>query len=201
MQTFIDLFSYKDLMPHGYCLAWSPLLLWLTIISESLITVAYYLMPLIMIYFIRQRRDLLYSRLILLIALFIIACGTTHLLSIITIWIPIYWLETLTKVFTALLSVITAASMLYIIPKALRLPRTEELQREVAQRIIAEKALRESNHKLNTILDSIPAHVYVKGTDFNYNILIKLHKSILTSIKKILLVTLLMNCFVMIQLA
>ena len=121
-----------------------------------------------MIYFIRQRRDLLYSRLILLIALFIIACGTTHLLSIITIWIPIYWLETLTKVFTALLSVITAASMLYIIPKALRLPRTEELQREVAQRIIAEKALRESNHKLNTILDSIPAHVYVKGTDFNY---------------------------------
>jgi PAS domain-containing protein len=121
-----------------------------------------------MIYFIRQRRDLIFSKLVLLIALFIVACGTTHLLSIITIWIPIYWLETLTKAFTALVSVITAVSMLYIIPKALRLPRSEDLQREVTQRIIAEKALRESNHKLNTILDSIPAHVLVKDIDYNY---------------------------------
>jgi PAS domain S-box-containing protein len=125
-------------------------------------------MPLIMIYFIRQRRDLIFSKLVLLIALFIVACGTTHLLSIITIWIPIYWLESLTKAFTALVSVITAVSMLYIIPKALRLPRSEDLQREVTQRIIAEKALRESNHKLNTILDSIPAHVLVKDIDYNY---------------------------------
>ncbi len=168
MQTFIDLFSLKDLIPHGYCLAWSPLLLWLSIISDALITGAYYLMPLIMIYFIRQRRDLLYTRLVLLIALFIVACGTTHLIHIITIWIPIYSLEILTKFLTAILSMITTVSMFYIVPKALSLPSTTQLKNEVTQRLIAEKALRESNNKLNTILDNIPAHIFVKDANCNY---------------------------------
>jgi PAS domain-containing protein len=168
LQTFIDLFSLKDLIPHGYCLAWSPLLLWLSIISDALITVAYYLMPLIMIYFIRQRRDLLYSRLALLIALFIVACGTTHLIHIITIWIPIYSLEILIKFLTAILSVITTVSMFYIVPKALSLPSTTQLQNEVTQRLIVEKVLWESNNKLNTILDNIPAHVFVKDANCNY---------------------------------
>ena len=168
MQPLINLFSLKGLIPHGYCLAWSPLLLWVTIISEALITASYYVIPILIIYFIRHRKDLLYSRLILLIALFIVACGTTHLLSIITIWLPIYWLETITKVITAILSVITAVNMVYIIPKALRLPSAEQLQQEVTQRLLAEKALLESNQKLNSILDNIPAHIFLTDADYNY---------------------------------
>ena len=168
MQTLIDLFSLKGLIPHGYCLAWSPLLLWLTIISDTLITLSYYVIPVVMFYFIRPRKDLLYSKIVVLIALFIVACGTTHLMSLITIWIPVYGMETISKVITAVLSVITTFSMLIIIPKALLLTSSEKLQQEIAKRLIAEKALWESNNRLNTILDNIPAHIALKDTNYNY---------------------------------
>jgi PAS domain-containing protein len=168
MQVLIDLFSLKDLIPHGYCLAWSPLLLWLTIISDTLITLSYYLMPLIMFYFIFQRKNLLYSKLIQLIALFIIACGTTHLLSLITIWIPVYGVETLTKVLTAIISVITTASMFYSVPKLLALPTTEQLEQEILKSTVAEKTALESRDRLQQIIDSIPVHIYVKDSSLNY---------------------------------
>jgi PAS domain S-box-containing protein len=168
MQVLIDLFSLKDLIPHGYCLAWSPLLLWLTIISDTLITLSYYLMPLIMFYFIFQRKNLLYSKLIQLIALFIIACGTTHLLSLITIWIPVYGVETLTKVITAIISVITTASMFYSVPKLLALPTTEQLEQEILKSTVAEKTALESRDRLQQIIDSIPVHIYVKDSSLNY---------------------------------
>jgi PAS domain S-box-containing protein len=168
MQTLIDLFSLKGLIPHGYCLACSPLLLWLTIISDTLITLCYYVIPIVMFYFVRPRKDLLYSKIVVLIALFIVACGTTHLISLITIWIPVYGMETISKVITAVLSVITTFSMLSIIPKVLSLNSAEKLQQEIAKRLITEKALWESNNKLNTILDNIPAHIALKDTNYNY---------------------------------
>jgi two-component system sensor kinase FixL len=54
MQYLIDLFDIKGLIPHGYCLSWSPILLWLHVISDLVITVAYYSIPLTLIYFIRK---------------------------------------------------------------------------------------------------------------------------------------------------
>ncbi len=143
-EQLIDLFDIKDFMPHGYCLSWSPVLLWLHVISDLLITLAYYSIPLILIYFIRQRKDWPYPWLAAMCAGFIVACGTTHLLSAITIWIPLYWLDGLVKGFTAIVSVATAVLMLWIIPRALSLPSTAQLQAEIQQRKTAEEALQKS---------------------------------------------------------
>ena len=147
MHSIIDFFAIKGLIPHGYCLSWDPLLLWLHLISDLLITFAYYSIPLILIYFIRQRKDFPYPWLVALFAGFIIACGTTHLLSAITIWIPLYWLDGLVKAVTALVSLTTAALMLWVIPRALSLPSTAQLQAEIRQRKAAEEALRESKYR------------------------------------------------------
>jgi len=142
-----NLFSIKDFIPHGYCLAWSPGLLWLHVISDLLITFSYYSIPLSLIYFIRQRKDLPYPWLVGLFAGFIVACGTTHLLSIITIWIPLYWLDGFVKGITAIISLVSAAMMLWIIPRALALPSTAQLHAEIQQRKAAEDALRESEYR------------------------------------------------------
>ncbi|MDP3334044.1 MAG: PAS domain S-box protein [Methylococcaceae bacterium] len=142
-----NLFSIKDFIPHGYCLAWSPGLLWLHVISDLLITFSYYSIPLSLIYFIRQRKDLPYPWLVGLFAGFIVACGTTHLLSIITIWIPLYWLDGFVKGITAIISLVSAAMMLWIIPRALSLPSTSQLHAEIQQRKAAEEALRESEYR------------------------------------------------------
>ena len=160
MQFLIDFFGIKNLMPHGYCLSWSPALLWLHVISDSLITIAYYSIPLMLVYFIQRRKDMAYPWLGGMFALFIVACGTTHLLSAITIWIPLYWLEGVLKGFTALISIATAISMLWVIPRALYLPTPSQLQAEIHKRQIAESAEHEALNRLHKIADQLPGVAY-----------------------------------------
>jgi PAS domain-containing protein len=168
MQAMINLFGIKDLIPHGYCLSWSPILLWLHVTSDLLIALAYYSIPLMLVYFLRKRKDLPYQWLIIMFAGFIVACGTTHLLSAITIWIPLYWLDGFLKGFTAIISVATAVLMLWVIPRVLTLPSAEQLKVEIQQRKTAEEALRESENKLATVLDSVEAFIYIKDSNYQY---------------------------------
>ena len=160
MQALIDLLGIKDLIPHGYCLSWSPVLLWLHVVSDLLITLAYYSIPFTIVYFIRQRKDMPYPWLGILFAGFIIACGTTHLLSAVTIWIPLYWLDGLLKAFTAIISIVAAALMLWIVPQALSLPTAKQLQAEIDQRIIAQLAQQEAFDRLQKIASRLPGMVY-----------------------------------------
>jgi PAS domain S-box-containing protein len=141
MQPLFDFFGSKDFIPHGYCLSWRPALLWLHVISDLLITLAYYSIPLTLFYFIHKRKDLPYPWMAALFAGFIIACGTTHLLSAITIWIPLYWVDGLIKAFTAIISIASAALMLWVIPRLLSLPSTKQLKAEIQQRKIMEDKL------------------------------------------------------------
>ncbi|CAG1023365.1 partial putative diguanylate cyclase DgcE, partial [Patescibacteria group bacterium] len=154
METLIDLLNSEGLMPHGYCLRWNSPLLWLHVVSDVLIAFAYYSIPLSLIYFVWQRKDLPYPRLFLLFGAFILACGTTHLMSVIVIWKPLYWLDGVVKVFTALVSVAAALLVFWIIPKALQLTSAEQLRAEIEQRRQAEESLRQSESKFRTLFDS-----------------------------------------------
>lgn len=132
-------------MPHGYCLAWSPFLLWLHVGSDLLISIAYYSIPLMLVYFNRQRKDFPYPWLVTMFAGFIVACGTTHLVSVITIWLPIYWFDGWLKGLTAIISVATAVLMLWVIPRAMSLPSTAQLNAEIQHRKSIEDELRNVN--------------------------------------------------------
>ena len=154
METLIDVLSSNGLMPHGFCLRWNSPLLWLHVVSDVLITLAYYSIPLSLSYFVWQRKDLPYPRLFLLFGVFILACGTTHLMAVVVIWKPLYWLDGVVKVFTALVSVLAAVLMLRIIPEALQLPSSEQLHAEIEQRKQAEDALKQSESKFRALFDS-----------------------------------------------
>lgn len=160
MQILINLFDLKGLMPHGYCLSWSSLLLWMHVASDVLITLSYYFIPLSLAYCLRYRRDLPYPWLIVMFAAFIVACGTTHLLSVITIWIPVYWLEGYIKVFTALISLGTALAMSWVIPLALKLPSPAQLQAEIDHSKLIDKARQEALDRLQKIASRLPGMVY-----------------------------------------
>ncbi len=58
MQEFLTRLFSSDFMPHGYCYLWNPGVLWLHAISDGVITLAYYLIPLALVYFVRKRSDL-----------------------------------------------------------------------------------------------------------------------------------------------
>ena len=117
-----------NFMPHGACYLWLPSILWLHIISDSIIALAYFSIPFALWYFVKKRSDLVYRWVFVLFGVFICLCGTTHLISIWTIWHPDYWLDGLIKAATALVSIVTALLIWPLIPKLLQLPSPQALQ-------------------------------------------------------------------------
>ena len=149
------LFAQDSFIPHGFCLAWEPALVWLHVISDSVIAIAYYSIPFALIYFISRRRDLAFRGIFALSGAFILACGTTHVMGVLTLWYPDYWLDGMIKLFTALVSIFTAAAMWWVMPKALAMPSMAQLedanrrlQHEIGERERAEATLRDVNAEL-----------------------------------------------------
>jgi signal transduction histidine kinase len=137
-----------DFVPHGYCMRWSPEVIWLHVSSDGLIALAYYIIPLALIYFVRKRKDLAFNWMFVLFGIFILACGTTHLMGIITLWNPVYRMDGLVKAVTAFASVPTAFLLVRLVPAAVKLPSPEDLRREIDRRSIAEQELRDANSEL-----------------------------------------------------
>ncbi len=142
-------------MPHGMCYEWNSSLIWLHVISDALIALAYYSIPITLIYFVRKRKDLAFDWIFVCFAVFIVACGTTHLMEIFNIWTPTYWLSGIIKAMTAFVSITTAALLIRLIPQALALPSPEQLrksnaalQSEVKQRIQAAQKIESLNQEL-----------------------------------------------------
>src|SRR5258708_31828770 len=122
IEFFKGLFDYQEFMPHGHCYLWKPDVVGIHLISDALIVLSYYSIPVTLLYFVHKRRDMPYHWLLLMFGAFIFGCGTTHLMEIWTFWIPTYRLAGLIKLATALISVATAIVLIPIIPKALALP-------------------------------------------------------------------------------
>jgi PAS domain S-box-containing protein len=150
MGFFQQLFS-SDFMPHGFCYLWDPRIVWLHVISDGLIALSYYCIPIILIYFIFKHRDRPFNRVFWMFGAFILACGTTHVMEIWNVWHGSYVLAGVVKAITAVVSVVTVAMLLPLIPKVISLPErlhlqeaNLELEHEIAERKRAEQALKES---------------------------------------------------------
>jgi signal transduction histidine kinase len=134
LKTFL---SSENFIPHGHCYLWKPELVWLHIISDFFITLAYYSIPIMLVYFVGKRRDIPFNGIFLLFGAFIVSCGTGHVMEIWTLWHPDYWLAGLVKAITALVSLYTALELLPLLPKALALPSPAQLE-ETNQALIEE---------------------------------------------------------------
>src|SRR6202165_50805 len=156
MTSFFSwLLSPQDYMPHGMCFLWQPELIGLHVASDSAIALAYYSIPVALGYFVWKRTDLAFPAIFVLTSLFILACGTTHLMGVWTLWFPDYRVDGGIKAVTALLSIGTAIAIWKVMPLALALPSTGQLERangllgaEIGQRQRAEAALRDANAEL-----------------------------------------------------
>lgn len=147
-ELWTNFFTSGSFIPHGHCYLWQTNLVWLHILSDAFIALAYYSIPATLFYFVRKRRDLPFDWIFLLFSAFIVACGTTHLIEIWTLWHPTYWISGFVKAVTALISVITAVQLVSLVPQALALPSpaqleqaNQELQIQIAERLRIEKEL------------------------------------------------------------
>ncbi len=125
---FQRLFSSDGFMPHGHCYLWNPALVWLHVVSDSLIALAYTSIPFSLLYFVRRRKDVPFNVVFWSFGAFIIACGATHAMEVWTLWIPTYWLSGALKAFTAVASVATAVLLIQRMPAALAIPTPAALR-------------------------------------------------------------------------
>jgi PAS domain S-box-containing protein len=178
--SWLDQLCGSTFMPHGQCYLWDGKLLSLHAISDSLIALAYFSIPFALFNFVRKRRDLPYPSIFILFGAFIVACGTTHIMEVVTIWHPLYWVSGSIKLATAVISLVSAVALTRIMPQALTLPGPEdlrqlnasledkvrtrtadlsaandELRREVAQRQQAESEVARLNASLQSRLDEM----------------------------------------------
>jgi hypothetical protein len=122
------LFGDGGFMPHGMCYLWKPSILALHATSDALISLAYFSIPFTLLRFVRARKDLAFNWMFVCFAIFIVACGATHVMEIWVIWHPAYWVSGTIKAITALASVPTAILLWKLMPTALRLPSPAALQ-------------------------------------------------------------------------
>jgi len=128
-----DLIDSASYMAHGYCLLWKPWLVALHAGSDLLIFAAYFAIPVAIWIFVSKRPNLEMRGLARLFAAFILWCGFTHVVNVITLWWPIYEFQGLVKAITAGISLTTAVVIFPLVPKALAIPSPNELQLANAQ--------------------------------------------------------------------
>lgn len=158
---------FGPFIPHGHCYLWKPGLVGLHVLSDALIAIAYYSIPLTLVYFVSKREDLPFDWIFLLFGVFIIACGTTHIFEIWTLWHPDYWLSGFIKAFTAFVSVSTAIVLIPITPKALALPSPAQLELEIKERKIAENKLQEALKLLQINQEDLALRVEQRTAELN----------------------------------
>jgi PAS domain S-box-containing protein len=141
----------KDFLPHAYCYLRQPGLIWTHVTADSVIGLAYVAISGTLAYLVyRARRDILFHWMFLAFGLFIVACGGTHFVEVLTVWVPVYVFSAAVKVFTAVVSLATAATLPFTVPRILDLIRKAKNSDEVMAK------LRESDSRIRAITQTAP---------------------------------------------
>lgn len=166
-------------MPHGHCYFWDPFILWLTVIANAMIVLAYCSIPFGLFYFVKRRADLIYKQVFLLFALFILCCAATHAMAILTIWRPYYLVQGVVLLVTGIVSIASAVVLFRMIPEALRLPNPQELKKTKAELVeearktadaeaasrMKSQFLANMSHEIRTPLNGLLGSIELMGDD------------------------------------
>jgi signal transduction histidine kinase len=156
-QVFAWLLSTNGFLPHGFCLTGDDGIIALNVISDLGIALAYFSIPVFLIILVVRRRDLTLPATFLLFSAFILLCGLSHVVEVVTYWVPIYVLDGLIKASTALVSLATVFTLWPMMPRLLAAASpaqlyqaNQQLAEQLRMRAEAETALARFNVELET---------------------------------------------------
>jgi signal transduction histidine kinase len=108
----------SSFLPHSYCYLFDKQLIALNVGTDTIIFLSYLAISCTLVYLVwRTRREVPFSWMFLAFGLFIVACGFTHLMEVVVLWKPLYWLAGDVKLITALASVVTAIALPAVVPQ------------------------------------------------------------------------------------
>jgi PAS domain S-box-containing protein len=164
--------SLPDMTPLGQCLGWRPTLLSLQAVSDIVIALTYVAISAFLVLILLRRRDVIFRPILVLAAGFILTCGMTHLLSMLSIWVPVFWAEGILKGVTAALAATVAVMLWPLLPHALNMPSREHLhllnarlQAQIAEQELSTRHLNESKQRLRRLYARTPAALHATDRD------------------------------------
>lgn len=150
-----------ELYAAGFCLTGAADLVWLHLLSDLAIGVAYLSIPATLALLLMRRRDVAYPWLLGLFVAFIASCGLTHLMHASAFVAPMPEVAGLAKAFTAAISVATAIVLWPVLPRLLAMPSPAALAREVEERRAAEARAQASEARNAALLANMAEAVFV----------------------------------------
>lgn len=160
---FEKIFLAENWPARWTCGRWTGFHGWMYIISDLAIWSAYFAIPVIIILFIQKRKEELpFLKIFWFFIIFILACGTTHLVDAIMFWYPAYRLNGLLLMGTALISWITVVSLIKVLPQAMSLKSPTQLEEIISERTTE---LEKSNSHLTKLNQDLDHFVYSASHD------------------------------------
>ncbi len=162
-----------SLMPHAVCWKADPNLIWTMAVTNAITFLSYVSICITLFYMARRTRRSIYREwgfFLVGFALFIVACGSTHLMDVITTWIPVFWIDAWTSIITAVLSGYVAVQFIRraadlsfgINDYARRLANTQSEKAQIEESLLSARKMEEwnrmsavVNHEINNPLAAI----------------------------------------------
>jgi len=157
--------STSEWPARWHCGYWSDFHGWMYILSDLMIWLAYFLIPLVIIRYAIRRKNVQFYKAYILFAAFILLCGTTHFLDALMFWVPVYRVNAVVRLITGIVSLFTVYHLIKLLPTAFKLRTTAELEAEIQQRKKAEFELELTNKKLLESNKGLEAFAYVASHD------------------------------------
>jgi signal transduction histidine kinase len=168
-----------SLMPHAVCWKADQKLIWTMVVTNGITFLSYSSICLTLFYLARKTRRSVprdWAFFAVGFASFIVACGSTHLLEVITTWKPVFWVDAWTNVITAALSGYVALHLIRRAPElgfglndyAKRLANAESEKAQVEDSLLAARKLEEWNrmsavatHEISNPLTAIQSLLFL----------------------------------------
>lgn len=126
----------SSFLPHLYCYLGKTGLVWTHVAADSLIGLSYFAISGTLVYLVQKgRRDIPFHWMFLAFGSFIVACGGTHFMEVVTVWVPVYVLSASLKVVTALVSLMTAVILPFTVPQILALIQSAKASEAAEDRV------------------------------------------------------------------
>src|SRR5271168_131575 len=148
-------------MPYGYCYLWDAPLVWLHVVANLLVGLAFVSIPVSLLWMVKRRRDVPFQGVLLWFSAFLVACAAACFLDVWNLWHEAYWMAGAVKGVAAITAVATTGYLFLLVPKAVKLPSPRQMEvanARLAQEITGRERAMKQLKTLNEELESRVLH-------------------------------------------